>query len=278
MNNLKGQLVLVGVAALGVAMILVAILYPGSPPPIDEDGTQAGEVASQPAGEGELDDPSDGGAAATEPPARIEPADEPAHVRLLRAASAGDTRTIESLVGMGVPVDTTASDADVRAVATPPLRAGMTALMLAARDSDLATVQALLAAGANPNARADTGTSPLMLAAQRGQTDLVVGLLGAGADPTLADTQGRTAVMLAARTGAHRAISPLLEAGADPNRADADGVTPLMLAAEGDHLDAVVVLLGGGADATATDTRGRAAIDRAAEGPVAGILREAAGG
>lgn len=273
MNNLKGQLVLVGVAALGVAMILLAILWPGSPPPIgeDEQGEAQTTVGASEGAEGAEGQPESG-------EVRIEPQDEPAHVRLLRAASAGDTRTISSLVGMGVAVDTAASDADVQTVATPPLEPGMTALMLAARDSDLATVDALLVAGADPNARAANGLTPLMLAAQRGQTDLVVGLLGAGADPTLETPEGRTALMLAARAGADRAVALLLEAGADANEADADGVTPLMHAAGGGHMDAVIVLLGGGADATATDARGRGALDRAGDGPIAGILREAAGG
>jgi ankyrin repeat protein len=44
-------------------------------------------------------------------------------------------------------------------------------------------VDALLAAGANPNAADICGFTPLMRAAQNGSLAVVVALLGAGADP-----------------------------------------------------------------------------------------------
>lgn len=279
MQNLKGHLVLIGVAALGVALIVGAMLLPpGNPPLPPEDGTQGPAVPTAEPGDPIEPDtaaqPATGGERAS-----IEPMDEPAHVRLMRAASAGDIETIDSLVAMGVAPDTAASTADVEAVASPPLEAGATALVLAARDADAATVDALLDAGADPNAQTDSGLSPLMLAAQRGQTEAVVSLLGAGADPTLSSVEGRTALMLAARAGADRAVALLLEAGADPEATDADGVTALMHAAGGQHMNAVLVLLGGGARVDAVDRNGRGALDRAGEqGPIADVLREAAGG
>ncbi len=276
LNNLKGHFVLIGVAALGVAFILMAILLP----PGEVEAPTGTDPSSQ---QGENPDAGEGSAEAQRLPQpereSIEPADEPAHVRLMRAASAGDIRTIEGLVGMGVSVDTTASNEDATTVLMPPLEVGMTALMLAARDSDQATVVALLEAGANANAVAVNGFTPLMFAAPRGQTDQVVALLGAGADPTRSNTEGHTALMLAARAGAHEAASLLIEAGADTNATDGDGATALMHAAEGQHMQAVIVLLGGGADPAVVDRRGRGALDRAgATGPVAEILREAAGG
>lgn len=271
MDNLKGQIVLVGVAVLGVAMILLAILWPGTPPPMPEDDQVVEQTAADPSATLEQE-------AEQSPTRTVEPADEPAHVRLFRAASAGDVRTIGTLLGMGVDVDTKASEQDATAVPTPPLETGMTALMLAARDSDMATANALLEAGADPNATTAAGMSPLMFAAQRDQADLVVALLGAGADPAEATPDGRTPLMLASRAGGHRTVALLIEAGADPNAADDQGVTPLMLAATGDHLDTVIVLLGAGANAAATDNQGRGSIERAEAGPVAEIIREAAGG
>ncbi|MEO1277345.1 MAG: ankyrin repeat domain-containing protein [Planctomycetota bacterium] len=276
MNNLKGHLVLIGVAALGVALILVAILLPPGEIEVPEDPSQSQQQTEQ---QGESQALPTGGTGSDAERQTIEPTDDPAHVRLMRAASAGDTRTIAGLVGMGVGVDTTASAEDARTVLMPPLEIGMTALMLAARDSDQATVTALLEAGADPNAIAQSGSTPLMFAAQRGQTDQVVALLGAGADPTRSNAEGRTALMLAARSGAHEAASLLIEAGADADATDRDGATALMHAAGGQHMEAVLVLLGGGADPLAVDGRGRGALDRAGEsGPVAEILREAAGG
>lgn len=276
MNNLKGHLVLIVVAALGVSLILVAILMP-SKPPLPEDQAGQGQTTTMPGDSTTSTEGAQGDTTRTVDP--IEPMDEPAHVRLLRAASAGDVATMRSLIDMGVSPDTAASTADVDAITSPPLEAGATALMLAARDSDAATVNVLLEAGADPNAQADSGMTALMLAAQRGQTDTLVSLLSAGADPTLETIEGRTAMMLAARTGAHHCVDLLLEAGADPNEADAQGVTALMHATAGQHMEAVIVLLGGGARVDLADRSGRGALDRAGQsGPIADVLREAAGG
>ncbi len=277
MNNLKGHMVLVAVAVLGVSLILVAILLPPGDPPLPEG--EQGESQTTTSGEQTPRAEAQQSGEQTRAVEPIEPMDEPAHVRLLRAASAGDVATMDSLIGMGVSPDTAASMADVGSVASPELEAGATALILAARDSDARTVNALLEAGADPNAQTDSGMNALMHAAQRGETDTVVSLLGAGADPTLETTEGRTALMLAARSGAHEAASLLLEAGTDPNTADADGATALMHAASGQHLNAVIVLLSSGARVDLADSSGRGAIERAGEsGPIADVLREAAGG
>lgn len=60
-----------------------------------------------------------------------EPADDPAHVRLLRAASSGNVATVRALLVMGVDPDMAASEADVQGMTSPPLELGATALMLA---------------------------------------------------------------------------------------------------------------------------------------------------
>ena len=49
---------------------------------------------------------------------------------------------------------------------------GSTALMFAAENGYTETVQALLAAGAEVNAKTDTGTTALMLAVQNGHTQI----------------------------------------------------------------------------------------------------------
>lgn len=72
----------------------------------------------------------------------------------------------------------------------------------------------------------------------------------------------------------------LLDRGADPNRSGSGGITPLMMAAGAPQPDANVIklLLDRGADPTARDSRGRTALDWAllqGESPAAQALRDA---
>jgi ankyrin repeat protein len=75
----------------------------------------------------------------------------------------------------------------------------MTALMLAASKGDAATVKALLAAGANPNATARDGRTALMEAASQGSLEAVQALLAAGANVNARTAAGATALQQAVR-------------------------------------------------------------------------------
>ena len=107
--------------------------------------------------------------------------------------------------------------------------------MLAARTSGLAAVQLLIERGANVNVVEHwQGQTPLMYAAARDRAEVAAALIAAGADMNAKTPRndlpqrlpaarfnvefplgGMTPVLLAARQGAARALRVLVEAGAD---------------------------------------------------------------
>jgi len=91
-----------------------------------------------------------------------------------------------------------AAGADVEARDSGPN--GWTPLIHAVHKLQPAAARALLAAGADPNARARNGNVPLLDAAIRGDLALVEMLLAAGADP-LVRNHGRTALTNAVAGG-----------------------------------------------------------------------------
>ncbi len=94
-------------------------------------------------------------------------------------------------------------------------------------------VVACLNAGADPNARDETGATALHLAARFNPSAAVVeALIEAGADLHLRDNPGRAPLHLAAwQNPSVAVIRALIEAGADPNEPNDKGWTPLHLAA-----------------------------------------------
>ena len=123
-------------------------------------------------------------------------------------------------------------------------------------DAKLSFVKALLAHGANPNARAATnprseggnhggvlaGGTPFLMAAIAGDVRVMRTLLASGADPQLATARQTTPLMMAAgmsmpygppvpESNALEAVKLCLEVGNDINAANANGETPLHAAA-----------------------------------------------
>jgi ankyrin repeat protein len=166
------------------------------------------------------------------------------------------------------------------------IQGGMTPLLLAARQGNVASVEALLRAGADVNQVAEgTKTSPLLIAIMNGHFDLANALLERGADPTLANEPAGVTPLYAAinvwyapktawpqPTAQYQQelthlemIKALLDAGADPNvrlkqkiwfsaynfdqsGIDESGATPFWRAAYGSDVAAMRLLKDYGAD------------------------------
>lgn len=129
---------------------------------------------------------------------------------------------------------------------------------------DLSGLRALLREGVDPNVRSRRGTRILLEAVASADEGLVQALLDAGADPDAVDPEfGTTALHLAAHKGYAGVVRRLVHRRADVNAADSHGLTPLMLAACGDHAEVADVLLRARANPKAVDTLGRTARDYA---------------
>ena len=126
---------------------------------------------------------------------------------------------------------------------------GATALMWAAHWDDVALAARLLEAGAEPNAADDHGVTPLERAAENASLAMVELLLDGGADARAARTSGLTPLMTAARTGDAAIVEALLDHGADVNAVTAETwSTALMWALAAPHHDVARLLLARGAD------------------------------
>lgn len=125
---------------------------------------------------------------------------------------------------------------------------GSTAVLWAAYKNDLASVRFLVESGADVRMGNDLGATPIWAASRNGNPEIASLLLGAGAIPDAALALGEAVLVTAARTGNPGVVRLLLEHGAEVDARGARGQTPLMVAAAQRHPDAVRVLLEYGAD------------------------------
>jgi len=138
-------------------------------------------------------------------------------------------------------------------------------LLQPARSGDLERVKALLAGGADVDARDAEGASALMLAASGGHVAVVRALLGAGADVHATDARGWQALTRAIHNaeldrGFPDVVQALIDAGADIESPIGYGIRPLMLAAGYGETSVVETLLGAGADVLARNEGGLTAL------------------
>jgi len=179
------------------------------------------------------------------------------------------------------------TEADPKKIFPDPKAA---ALAAAAAEGDAAKVKALVASGADPNARGERGVTLLEWSMLRQSPKGLAALLDNGADASQAGVGGATPLHIAAMandpqylrilldhgvdpnaphgaTGEPplsaslmnpdgRAFDLLLQHHADPNRADRLGNTPLIVAAKTHKPEAVLRLLEAGADANHRNERG----------------------
>ena len=122
-----------------------------------------------------------------------------------------------------------------------------TPLHNAALAGSLASVKALLAAGAKLGVQDNHGETPLHRAATGGHVELIKFFLERGMDPNFRDRQRQTALHQAAEKGQAAAVKFLLENKADPTLVDVGGMTPLQRAERYQHKATVEVLSGAAA-------------------------------
>jgi ankyrin repeat protein len=106
------------------------------------------------------------------------------------------------------------------------------------------------------------GWAPLHNAALAGTTQTIEALIRAGADVDARDTDGRTPLHIACTYPRPQIVETLVAAGASLDVRDKDGASPLHRAACVGP-EPVEVLIAAGADRNARDDRGRTALDRA---------------
>ncbi len=118
-------------------------------------------------------------------------ADRTGKTAIIYAAGKGFSDIIERLLDAGVPADAVDNHA-------------LTPLMWAAGHTNdvpskeaIATIDLLLARGADIDSLDDRGQSALMIAAERGHPDIVAHLIEAGADPETKNNEGKRALDLA---------------------------------------------------------------------------------
>jgi len=185
----------------------------------------------------------------------------------------------------------------IRQRALPTKDGGMSPLLFAVRDGNVAMTRLLLELGADINQASGNHTSPLLIALLNGQVGLATELLEKGADPNLADDYHRGALFAAIeqRNFNHDKypflysdgrdpldlIKALLAKGANPNlRTDTtpvhglmqfdgswvnfDGQTPFIRAALSGDIEVMRLLLQHGADPNLATNQGSTALMAAA--------------
>ena len=135
---------------------------------------------------------------------------------------------------------------------------GEPALVVAARAGSVNSVDVLLAARANVNARSKFGDTAIMAAAYTGNLTLVRTLRAKGAS---LENAGWTPLIYAATGGFDPVVSYLLAEGANINAPSPNGTTALMMAVRESKGSTVELLIAKGADVNRRNQNDATALD-----------------
>lgn len=138
----------------------------------------------------------------------------------------------------------------------------------AARNGDVALLKKLIAEGAAPEERDETGATPLIVAARAGKTDMVEYLVVWQRVQVMArDSHGMTALHASAAANDLMGTEYLVYRGlADmDDTSTEEGITPLMVAAKANSGLVAAYLISYGADVDIVDHAGVTAINWAAK-------------
>jgi hypothetical protein len=181
--------------------------------------------------------------------------------RLLRdAAKAGNTAECERLLADGAAPDAV----DERYCNTPLMWASM-------RGFD-ATVELLLAKGADSETPNKDGWTALVAAVWYGHVSACRVLLKHGASPSATAANDVPLVVIAAMQGNRAVLKVLLDHGADVEATGTDGMTALLMACEYGRADIVQELVTRGANVQATCARGFNSLQYAEAGTYKSIV------
>lgn len=125
---------------------------------------------------------------------------------------------------------------------------GMTPLHQACFDGDVSSVQKLVNANADVDAKTEYSVTPLSIACELGHFEIVRLLCDADVDLESKLAGGETPILIASRAGHVEIVSLLIDKGAKLNAKERRGQNALMWAAAEGHDDVVNALIKGGAD------------------------------
>ena len=132
-------------------------------------------------------------------------------------------------------------------------RSNKTALHIAARAGDAGIVKALIGAGARVDSFGNRGETAMFAAIVYGRLDVVKELIAGGANIELGmgEWGDQTALILAAKKQNTSIVKELLAAGADIHAKDREGSAALRGAARAGNIETIELLLAAGADINA---------------------------
>jgi len=111
---------------------------------------------------------------------------------------------------------------------------GLTPVLKASSEGDVAILRELIAAGARLNARSLDGNNAIWLACAADSVDAITMLAAAGVDVNHQNPDGATALIYSSSAGKRPVVELLLKIGADATAQTVDGFTALDLASTED--------------------------------------------